>query len=372
MGQSRRRVSRHKTRKHKKNHPRKKNKSRRGDYTKKRKVMVGGTLPKGWENMSEYEKNNFISHHTIDSDVFKEILEYEQQHGSPAMLQALSLTERPPPVVLSPRNTLPDVESFVLHYSPRTGQGPDPGPRQKISDSSPPSRREQPFQPHKYDGDLASVSLRKHLSGATYSDGPPDNVSLSPLAEGGPPPSYPLPPASTSTAPPPPPVATSTPPASTSTAPAIPPPPASTSTAPPPPPARPPPPPPVATSTGSQPFTHPPASTAPPPPLSGPPPPATSTGSQPFTPHPPSDDGSLHEDDDSKSSASSSSNTKHDIPVGTIEQKMNSRKVICDCIPKSKPSSIRKPRPKVSKKTQKQYWPNVFSRLNSKVVDSGV
>jgi len=334
MGQSRRRVSRHKTRKHKKNHPRKKNKSRRGDYTKKRKVMVGGTLPKGWENMSEYEKNNFISHHTIDSDVFKEILEYEQQHGSPAMLQALSLTERPPPVVLSPRNTLPDVESFVLHYSPRTGQGPDPGPRQKISDSSPPSRREQPFQPHKYDGDLASVSLRKHLSGATYSDGPPDNVSLSPLAEGGPPPSYPLPPASTSTAPPPPP---------------------------------------VATSTGSQPFTHPPASTAPPPPLSGRLPPATSTGSPPFTPPPPPElPGSLHGDDKDVNTKSSASSTIHDIPVGTIEQKMNSRKVICDCIPKSKPSSILKPRPKVSKNTQIQHFQKVFSGKKSKVAPSGV
>ena len=69
MGQSRRRVSTHRTRTQtqtrnsKKTNLRKKNKSRRGSYTKKRKVMVGGTLlsQDGWNELTPNQKQDIIN-----------------------------------------------------------------------------------------------------------------------------------------------------------------------------------------------------------------------------------------------------------------------------------------------------------------------
>ena len=317
MGQSRRRVSRHRTRTrtHKKNHLRKKNKSRRGGYTKKRKVMVGGALMTEyeWNQLKPEQKQNIINSNE-DINELNKYLSYEEQPNNTNKTISEYITQQIKNISpLSPRRQqlpLDDISSRLLTRS--SPPGPIPG---QIPGQIP-------------DSGILFSPRRNPVIVQT----PPSPAISS---------AQPLPPAR----PPPPPPARPPPP---------PPPPPATSTAPPPPPAissaQPLPP---AISTGTPPFT--PHS----PPL--PPPPAISTGTHPITPPPPPPPPPPVETSDTKSNASSI--TIHDIPVGTNEQ-MNSRKVICVCNrkPKSnpKPSSIPKPRPPVSKNTKK--WRDVFSR----------
>lgn len=263
MGKSRRRVSTHRTRtrtrNHKKKHLRKKNKSRRGNYTKKMKVMAGGAplTQYEWNQLTLEQKQDRIDS-TDDINELNKYFSYEEQSDNTDKTISEYITQR--------------IKNILSQYSRKQ--------KLPLEDNSTRELRELSSSPGPIPG-------QKPDTGILVS--PRRNLDIDQT---------------------------------------------------PPPPAR------------------------PPLPLSGPPPPATSTGSPPPPPELP---GSLHDDDDTKSSASSI--TIHDIPVGTIEQKMNSRKVICECNPTSKRTSgsIPKPRPQVSKKTQRKL--NLFFQNKSGTID---
>jgi outer membrane biosynthesis protein TonB len=157
MGQSQRRVSTHRTRtrtrNHKKNHLRKKNKSRRGGYTKKRKVMVGGALltPYQWTQLSQEQKQNIINS-IEDINYLNTYLGYEEDPNNTDETIGNSIVERiknlqqsssasPPPPPPPPQSYPPQ------HPPPQQPPPPPPPPQQQPQQQPPPPPPQQQHPP---------------------------------------------------------------------------------------------------------------------------------------------------------------------------------------------------------------------------------
>ena len=159
------RVFRHKTRSRtrtrtqtrnsKKTNLRKKNKSRRGSYTKKRKVMVGGVVmqPYDWNQLSEENKKTIINQ-TNNTDELNTYLSYEENPENTnntisdyITVKIGELQQSPPPPPPQQPPPPPQQPPPPPQQPPPPPQQPPPPPQQPPPPPPPPQQQPPPPPP---------------------------------------------------------------------------------------------------------------------------------------------------------------------------------------------------------------------------------